>query len=425
MKGIDHPVSESSSARTTRFALRLKIFAGLLAAVSILVLRPGLAEGQDDEYLNIYNTIQQADSLVENKQPDAALAKYREAQNALQSFQIRFSNWNKNIVSYRLSYVAQKISALTARPEPTPPPTTTPPSTTPPSTSAPRARAGVRSGAPAVTTTRVKLLDAGAEPRKALRLHPKAGDRQNIALTLKIGMDMKMGDQSQAMKLPAMTLTLDATVKNVSANGDITYDIVMGDMTMTDDPGTPPEMAAAMKSSLGSLKGVTGTRVVTSRGVNKSTEFKLPAGSEQGLGPAMDQLKESFSQAGILLPEEPVGPGARWEVSMPVTSQGLTIAQTAAYQLTAIDGDRLTAKETITQSAANQKIQNASTPGPQMELGKMSGTGTGETTFDLTQVLPAKATFDFHTELSMGAGTGDQKAGVTMKMDVKLEITGK
>jgi len=79
----------------------------------------------------------------------------------------------------------------------------------------------------------------------------------------------------------------------------------------------------------------------------------------------------------VQLPEEAVGPGAKWEVKMPVHSQGMTIAQTTSYELLSLEAERLTVTNTVSQSASNQKIQSPVMPGLKVDLTKMTGTGTG------------------------------------------------
>lgn len=73
------------------------------------------AEGPDDQYVRIYNLIQEADKLNSNDQPSEALSKYLQAQTALQRFQKGYPDWNNNVVNFRLNYMADKIAALSAR----------------------------------------------------------------------------------------------------------------------------------------------------------------------------------------------------------------------------------------------------------------------------------------------------------------------
>ncbi|MDQ6632928.1 MAG: tetratricopeptide repeat protein [Verrucomicrobiota bacterium] len=70
------------------------------------------AEGPDDQYLQIYSLIQQADTLNQNGQGTVAAQKYLEAQSALTKLQSIYPNWNEKVVKYRLSYVAEKLTPL-------------------------------------------------------------------------------------------------------------------------------------------------------------------------------------------------------------------------------------------------------------------------------------------------------------------------
>ena len=115
----------------------------------------------------------------------------------------------------------------------------------------------------------VKLHQAGARPRHKLRLHPKPGDKQTVDLTFKMAMDMQLGDMpSQAMGMPLMKMTMDVTIKSVARDGNITYDMVMTDVTVADDPKAMPQVVEAMKSAMAGLKGLSGTGVMTDRGLN-------------------------------------------------------------------------------------------------------------------------------------------------------------
>ena len=83
--------------------------------VALLLALPGArAEGPDDQYVQIYNLIQEADKLNSLDQPSEALPKYLEAQTALQQFQKGYPDWNDKVISFRLNYVGAKIAALSA-----------------------------------------------------------------------------------------------------------------------------------------------------------------------------------------------------------------------------------------------------------------------------------------------------------------------
>jgi tetratricopeptide (TPR) repeat protein len=96
------------------------------------------AAGPDDEYVQLFNLIQEADSL-RAAQPEQALIKYRAAQTALVKFQQANPNWSPSVVNFRLEYLASTIAALSGKAPPTAPPAqpaaaqpATPTSTPPP-----------------------------------------------------------------------------------------------------------------------------------------------------------------------------------------------------------------------------------------------------------------------------------------------------
>ncbi|EEF57604.1 tetratricopeptide repeat protein [Pedosphaera parvula] len=81
-----------------------------------LSLAPGAwAEGADDQYIAIYNLIQQADALNEKGQAGAAMAKYLDAQAALKRFQAGNPSWNSQVVNYRLNYLGSRISQISLK----------------------------------------------------------------------------------------------------------------------------------------------------------------------------------------------------------------------------------------------------------------------------------------------------------------------
>jgi tetratricopeptide (TPR) repeat protein len=95
-----------------------------LAVLFCLAVLPEVrAESQDEQYVRIYNLIQQADSLNESGQTTQALAKYLEAQTALKRFQTVNPDWNTKVINFRLKYLESKITPLATKiPAPNAPP---------------------------------------------------------------------------------------------------------------------------------------------------------------------------------------------------------------------------------------------------------------------------------------------------------------
>ena len=87
-----------------------------LVIVAVLLGLYGVrAQGTDDQYINIHSLIQEADSLNSGGQPSEALPKYLQAQTALQQFKKVYPEWNPNVITFRLNYVAAKIAEVSPR----------------------------------------------------------------------------------------------------------------------------------------------------------------------------------------------------------------------------------------------------------------------------------------------------------------------
>ncbi|MEO5803668.1 MAG: DUF6263 family protein [Verrucomicrobiota bacterium] len=398
-------------------------FFGLVFLASLIISLSVRAteETVDQQYLRIYNWINQADTFSSLGNDNSAKQKYKEAQIALQDFKKKNPSWNASVVSFRLDYLDAKINprsapvatatesiAATAKPKPEQKP-------------APKPAAKKVAASPA-TASPVKLISAGAEPRKELRIHPKAGDKQNLDMTIKMAMDMGTG---QSMKMPATKMAMEVTVKNISAAGEISYESVIGNVEVLDEPGAMPQVVESMKTALNGMKGLSMTGTMSDRGIPKSLDLKIPAGVAPQLRQAMEQMKESFGNMSSPFPDEAVGVGAKWEVKRPVKSQGMTIDQATTYELKSLKDDQANVASTISQNAANQKISNPAMPQMKMDLVKMAGNGTGNVTFDLAHFFPSLAIINSHSDTSMKINMGDKVQDISMKMDMNMRMEAK
>lgn len=377
-------------------------------AVAVLILAPARmpADQVDDKYLGIFKLITQGDQCSQRGQADSAKAKYQEALKALTNFKKEFPSYNPKVVTYRLDYLDKQLNALAQ--------------------AAKAVEAAAASKAAAKELGQCALLEPGAEPRQALRLHPKSGEKQTVAMTVKMSMGMQMPNvPMQMVKLPAMVLTVGVTPAEVSAEGDVQFDLVFEEVDVAAESGSTPEMVEAMKAQLAGVKGLTITRVITDRGFSKRTEMKIPPGSTAEVRKAMEEMKESFSATEILLPEEPVGTGARWEVKRKLRTSGMALDQTAIYDLDSVEGNVIKIKASVQQRAANQKIAHPMMPQAKVDLVKLAGAGEMAMTVDLEKILPMQGTVEDNTEMTLGFDAGGQKQTMPMKTETKVQLETK
>lgn len=184
----------------------MKCFFALAGLMLAVLLSQARAEGPDDEYVRIYTLIQQGDSLNSSDQAVQALAKYSEAQTALQRFKRLYSDWNTRVVDFRLNYLAAKIATITTKvPVPdgplaavSPQPAAPPPPTIPPAGAVPAiAAADTTTAAPPAASAELErqvtaLMDEvrqlrsdkttlEAKLKEALATQPAAADPRALA----------------------------------------------------------------------------------------------------------------------------------------------------------------------------------------------------------------------------------------------------
>lgn len=403
-----------------QFLIRAKWYFSLAIAVLLTVAAtPPPAtlsdETTDEQYIHIMDLMDRGNALRDSGKPDAARSKYKDARTDLLIFQKAHPHWNTATVEYRLKEVTEDIEGK-------PPVESAPVKTTKPRTNL---EAPAKSSSASSSKSTVKLLDPGAEPRKVLRLHVKAGDQQTVIMTLKMNMDMggaAAGKANAIPSIPAISIPMDVTIQNVAPNGDLTYEMVFEEPGLADEPGTSPLVTQAMKAALSGFKGLTMTGLMSDHGITRKVDVKLPAGVNPQVRQTLDQMKENMLNTGSPLPGEPVGAGAKWEVKMPVKSSGMTLNQTTDYQLVSDDGDHLSTTFTQTQSAANQKMQNPAMGAAQMNVIQLTSTSSGNVTSDLSKLMPLQATIDSHMEMNSEITAGGKTQPMDMKMGINISI---
>ncbi len=123
-----------------------RLIALALAGLTVCFLAVPSARAQEEQYVQVYNLIQDGDAALNSENSPLALTHYLRAQSELQKFQKIYPDWNGRIVNFRLNYLAAKISSLSGRaPAPAPAATARPvpvpgkPAPAPPQSQAPPA----------------------------------------------------------------------------------------------------------------------------------------------------------------------------------------------------------------------------------------------------------------------------------------------
>jgi hypothetical protein len=231
----------------------------------------------------------------------------------------------------------------------------------------------------------VETLDAGDAPRAELRYTVPAGTTQTVKVRTYSRFSQRVGDRAGSARSPDVIFTIDATVAEVGADGNLLVDYVYSDVTVPDDGSDAVE---ATRDALQPLEGATGSIVVTPTGSVVSSDLTVPPDLDATAADLVDQLSSQASQLAVPLPNEPVGVGARWRAATDVELNGVRFTQRTDYAFDRRKGERIVLAVEVRQRAPRQRF---TPPGASQEILLLSSraTGSGTNVLDLaTAPLP-------------------------------------
>lgn len=389
---------------------------GLVILAISLLIQPSTtrAEGPDDDYLTISGMVDDADSLLAAGHTAEAQSKYLQAREYLDTFRRDNPDWNPMTVKLRLRQLTEKADQTLPGAAAPVSPTITNVLHAPAVPSA--------STSPTQSASPVHLTSNGSEPRQLLRFHPSVGDQQQLAMTLQMSTALTMqGTAHPAADLPALDLLWSVKVTAIETNGDIDYQMRIQQVTIQTNSSLPPTALKTVQPILDQMTGATGNGQLSPSGLLRSFDFHLPKGKSGLLDQSLEQVKDSFRNSFQVLPEEPVGLGARWSLQTRTQSGGLTIDQTITSQLDSVDGDHVSLSLNLAQSAGPQRINNPSTPGVSLNLQKFSGSGHGNNELDLSHLSPTRSTLEENVDTVMSLNSGPSNQ--TVESQTHLQAT--
>jgi len=141
---------------------------------------------------------------------------------------------------------------------------------------------------------------------------------------------------------------------------------------------------------------------------------------------AKEALASAHTSSPIFaFPAEPVGPGAKWEVKTNVKTNGMTVGQTAIFQLTSVEGDRISVNKTVdfTMNGTPQMNQNSGAMVMAMGSMKIDGQLTGSSAMDLSKLIPTQANLNGQLafNMSMKGPKGNQPISAKANLSFTIE----
>jgi hypothetical protein len=261
-----------------------------------------------------------------------------------------------------------------------------------------------------------------------LRLRPSLGPSkervQKLTLTTYVDMEMEVG----ALKppkgtTPPLILGLELRVKDVSAEGEVTYTYEFQRTETGEAPGVQPVLAAALRETMKKLTGTVGEVVISDRRIPRKADVKLPPDLDLQARQLLDSLRQSMALMASPFPKDAVGLGARWEVKSSIEQTGVTMDQTTRYTVAELTDSTEAIRVEIEQSAPPQTVKHPGLPqGGKVELQSLSSRGQGElkTSGGLVAPQSGAVEIDVRMEVNMAVGAQPQTAKTHTKL--KLEI---
>ena len=274
----------------------------------------------------------------------------------------------------------------------------------------PAAPAGA--GATDVPVSGLRLLDAGRGEKAPLRFRYAKGTKQVLVLEATTSFGASIPG-------PAMTTTGDLTleVTDVEPDGTATVETSTGGMTMSGGPAGVTAPAALAKLSSRARMRLSPRGEVLANELNMDTaglepELRAMVASMQA------SLKETLGQIGVVWPEEPLGPGARWVFRRKMNTGMADADVNVETTLVARDGDRVTLSSQMKVAMDAQDIEVPGS-GRKVHLKGMVGHGTVQQVVTLTS--PA-STLDLTMTIAMEMELPG-RTSATAPPPQKLELT--
>ena len=279
-----------------------------------------------------------------------------------------------------------------------------------------------------VRSTKITLEDAGESPKTTLRYAPSVGDLQTIVVSISMSVGNQMGNLPMpTMKLPTTVSTLTARVDEV-ADGRITATVRVDESKLSDTEGVEPMIVKQLESTIGSSVGQKAKMVISDRGLGQSISFNEDAKADPSAAQTLAMLESTLNMLATPLPEEPIGPGARWTAVSTVQEQAVDVHQTMTYTLKSVTDGVIELEVKIEQSAEAQDMSMpGAPPGTQVKLTSLALDGSGTTTLSLKHVAPTEAdlTSKLVSEIDIKQSNGGDPQHFKQTMDSHATLTQK
>jgi hypothetical protein len=253
----------------------------------------------------------------------------------------------------------------------------------------------------------VEVLDRGDSPRTDLRFQVPAGTTQTLRMRTYARISQTIGGQTRSGSTPSIRFSIDSTVDEVGADGNLTLTYEFASIEVSDSSS-----AESTRDALEPLIGVRGTLVITDKGALVDNSLTIPPGLEPEAEQLFDQLESQATALTIPFPDGKVGIGGSWRAASEVELSGIMFRQSTTYTVERSRRGRTTLSVEVRQTAPRQRF---TPPGTTDEILLISSKGTGSGTSVVApaeSVMPVGGRSDVSTRQRLEA-SGDRISQTT------------
>ncbi len=273
-------------------------------------------------------------------------------------------------------------------------------------------------GGPPGDVRKVRLVEAGSEPRSARRYTFTAGKTETRVGSVRVAVTVEAaGQPPQQQPQPALELTMKLTPK-APTKGGFLFDVKLDKVGLAEGQGLDPRSAAEAQKQLAPLSGLGARFDVSSRGHVGEFAFAGDAkAAKAGGAEIIGLLQQTLEFVTVPFPEEPIGVGATWEDTNVSSDQGAKVKTITLFTLKEWSGDSGVVTADIKRSAPRTPLREPRMPpGTTLEID-----GKGSYTFNVKLDRPStKVTGESATAAKIQAPGQGGKPGQSILQSIKV-----
>jgi hypothetical protein len=270
----------------------------------------------------------------------------------------------------------------------------------------------------------ITMKGTGAAPKHALRYRFRAGATEYAQMDMTMSVAIAFGGRdAPKTSLPTIRTLMRIDAKDVSPSGDVRSEFKTEKVALLSDAKIDAKLREPLEKQLSGLVGMSGSARISSRGFASDVEFALPAHASPSLTGQLDTLRDAVRQMYAPLPEEEVGVGAKWDVSMRLPLKGAFVDVTSSYTLTKVDANGATSDIVVSMTAppSQNMALDALPPGSKATLLDVTGKGTGTVTSAFSHLVGTGSSRVSSTS-TFSVSAGSEQLEMKMVSDILVVV---